>query len=284
MRGGAVPLERPHPIVRVPARYASGAGRGISRACDARGHRDPAVIEPALTVAVGQATTMPPARHSTLGGERGGLGVAGDPSTSRSGARTFAGSPATWRLLSLRGWGETRELGRDRQLYGVDNSAVSARHRPQQGLWAAAETSESASAPRPDGALLRQNHLRWRWAQRGRGCARRATHCREQHGAASGLSTLGSDLGNRGCGHQAEHASRWSSGAAQCAPPTTETYYRHCSPASQASQAVPTRPAAAADPAPGSPASTFLLCRSRTNPCDTDPGCTTINLQTLGPI
>jgi hypothetical protein len=31
--------------------------------------------------------------------------VAGDPSTSRSGARTFAGSPATWRLLSLRGWG-----------------------------------------------------------------------------------------------------------------------------------------------------------------------------------
>ena len=26
-------------------------------------------------------------------------GVAGDPSTSRSGARTFAGSPATWRLL-----------------------------------------------------------------------------------------------------------------------------------------------------------------------------------------
>lgn len=31
--------------------------------------------------------------------------MAGDPSTSRSGARTFAGSPATWRLLSLRGWG-----------------------------------------------------------------------------------------------------------------------------------------------------------------------------------
>jgi hypothetical protein len=31
--------------------------------------------------------------------------VAGNPSTSRSGARTFAGSPATWRLLSLRGWG-----------------------------------------------------------------------------------------------------------------------------------------------------------------------------------
>jgi hypothetical protein len=45
---------------------------GISRACGAlviqtraTGRRDPAVIGPTLTVAVGQATTVPPARHST---------------------------------------------------------------------------------------------------------------------------------------------------------------------------------------------------------------------------
>ena len=105
--------------------------------------RDPAVIGPTLTVAVGQATTVPPARHSTRWGAgesrlwscarevrcparvvvlppaaRGACsaaggrecGVAGDPSTSRSGARTFAGSPATWRLLSLRGRGESHEI------------------------------------------------------------------------------------------------------------------------------------------------------------------------------
>ena len=39
-----------------------------------------------------------------------------------SGARTFTGSPATWRLLSPRGWGEAHESRRDRQLYGVEVS------------------------------------------------------------------------------------------------------------------------------------------------------------------
>ncbi|MGA8518576.1 MAG: hypothetical protein WB735_10620, partial [Pseudonocardiaceae bacterium] len=57
------------PHSRMPALHVSGAGRGISRACSARRDvhraRDPAVIGPTLTVAVGQATTVPPARHST---------------------------------------------------------------------------------------------------------------------------------------------------------------------------------------------------------------------------
>jgi hypothetical protein len=103
--------------------------------------------EHAVTVAVGQATTVPPARHSTRWGTRetrlmelsgagaptGGVrgvqhrrwesgGVAGDPSTSRSGARTFAGSPATWRPLSLRGWGGVPRKGQDRRLYGVETN------------------------------------------------------------------------------------------------------------------------------------------------------------------
>jgi len=57
----------------------------------------------------------------------GGCGVAGDPSTSRSGARTFAGSPATWRLLSLRGLGGSpTKSRRARQLYGVEITVLSA--------------------------------------------------------------------------------------------------------------------------------------------------------------
>ena len=43
--------------------------------------------------------------------------MAGDPGTSRSGARTVAGSPATWRMLNRRGWGEAHDVRRDRQLY-----------------------------------------------------------------------------------------------------------------------------------------------------------------------
>jgi hypothetical protein len=69
VRGGAVPLERPRPICGCLRLHASGAGRGISRARTARRdvhwRRNPAVIGPTLTVAVGQATTVPPARHST---------------------------------------------------------------------------------------------------------------------------------------------------------------------------------------------------------------------------
>jgi hypothetical protein len=47
-------------------------------------------------------------------------GVAGDPSTSRSGARTFAGSPATWRLLKPSWVGGGPQKRRNRQLYEVD--------------------------------------------------------------------------------------------------------------------------------------------------------------------
>ena len=53
------------PLLRVPARHASGAGRGISRGlrCTGLSHQgtgrwDPAVIRPTLTVTVGQATTV----------------------------------------------------------------------------------------------------------------------------------------------------------------------------------------------------------------------------------
>jgi hypothetical protein len=73
----------------------------------------------------GRVPGPPPGRGAPTGGTRGVQhrqwenGVAGDPSTSRSGARTFAGSPATWRLLSPRGWGGSHEPWRGRQLYGV---------------------------------------------------------------------------------------------------------------------------------------------------------------------
>lgn len=67
-----------------------------------------------------RVVALPPAVRGACSTAGGRVGVAGDPSTSRSGARTFAGSPATWRLLSPRGWGETHEPRRDRQLYGVD--------------------------------------------------------------------------------------------------------------------------------------------------------------------
>jgi hypothetical protein len=142
--GGAGPflVYGPAPL-RVPARHVSGARWGLPglRCTRAPGRRYPAVIGPTWTVAAGQTTTAPPARHSTRVGSalgptvelspvgavpcRGGDTPPGSPLrfAARSvqagdilvwpvilrhlgrGHGRFAGSPATWRLLSPRGWG-----------------------------------------------------------------------------------------------------------------------------------------------------------------------------------
>ncbi len=165
LRGGTVPLERPRPIAGACAARVRRR-TGDLPACGALddSHQAPGGgirrIGPPSRWRVGQATTVPPARHSTrvgsgwvqavklcpVGSARrvvalgcgtpsppgplprvgargvqhrpGGDGdVAGDPSTSRSGARTFAGSPATWRLLSSRGWGEAHDIRRPPALW-----------------------------------------------------------------------------------------------------------------------------------------------------------------------
>ncbi len=81
-------------------------------------------------------------RGTPLGGERGGSrlwncgkegGVAGDPSTSRSGARTFAGSPATWRLLKSSWVGGGPRKTMNRQLYGVEVASGALRHSRGNG-------------------------------------------------------------------------------------------------------------------------------------------------------
>jgi hypothetical protein len=69
VRGGAVPLERPRPFCGClrctrPAPDGGSPGRAV-RDVTGTGRRDPAFIGATLTVAVGQATTVPPARHST---------------------------------------------------------------------------------------------------------------------------------------------------------------------------------------------------------------------------
>src|SRR5262249_35364686 len=112
-------------------------------------------IGPTWTVAAGQTTTAPPARHSAGGGKRNGstlwscapvgavpvpgcdtppqlaarsmrpgdiFGVTGDPSTSRSGARTFrriTGHMAAPQPSSRVRW-ETHDVRRGRQFYGVE--------------------------------------------------------------------------------------------------------------------------------------------------------------------
>jgi hypothetical protein len=144
----------PTPL-RVPALHASGAGRGISRACDALvGTRHRAVGSGGHQTNVDgddRSGNDGHRRGTPLDEERGDQGpfscgapaggargvqrrrqesavVAGDPSTSRSGARTFAGSPATWRLLSLRGWGGApRSVARPPALWSCDSGPLSGR-------------------------------------------------------------------------------------------------------------------------------------------------------------
>ncbi len=180
--------------------------------------------------------------------------VAGDPSTSRSGARTFAGSPATWRLLSLRGWGETHESRRDRQLYGVEVTGFSVRPLRRQKI----ATSDRAAATQPGARQIWQGPIseqrpRTRF-RRGRGArSRPATRCTAPHGVANGLSTPGNDRGYQAHDWPAVPANHGSDGAAHCEPPTAATRYRRCLPARRACRAAPTLPAGASDPEPDPP-------------------------------
>lgn len=180
--------------------------------------------------------------------------VAGDPSTSRSGARTFAGSPATWRLLSLRGWGEIHESRRDRQLYGVEVTGISVRRLRRQEI----ATSGGAAATQPAARQIWQGPMPekapWTRFRRGQGArVRPATRCTALHGVANGLSTPGNGPGNPAHDWPAEHANHGSDGVARCVPPTAATRYQRCLPARRACRAAPTLPAGASGPEPDPP-------------------------------
>ncbi len=180
--------------------------------------------------------------------------MAGDPSTSRSGARTFAGSPATWRLLSLRGWGEIHESRRDRQLYGVEVTGISVRRLRRQEI----ATSGGAAATQPAARQVWQGPISEKPPQtrfrRGQGArSRPATRCTTRHGVANGLSTPGNDPGNPAHDWPAEHANHGSDGVARCVPPTAATRYQRCLPARRACRAAPILPAGASDPEPDPP-------------------------------
>ena len=191
MRGGAVPLERPRPLCGCQrgTRPAPDGGSPGPAVHGSTRRRDPAVIEPTLTVAVGQATTVPPARHSTLvgSGMNPGSGVVPGggrvcpASGSWSSHRRYAGCAAPpvgereeWPVIlrhlgrghgrspdhrphggysAFVGGGESHEMWRDRQLYGVEKP----RHQ--------------RAAPAPAGTLTGKRDIR----RRIRGRARRAS-------------------------------------------------------------------------------------------------------------
>jgi len=154
--GEAVLLERPRPNLRVPALNASGAGRGFPglrctghRAVGSGGHRtnvdgggrsgsDSATgaalhsVRSAMVLAV----ELCPGKRGALAGivvlprvgapgvqrrPRGTSRVAGDPWTSRSGAGTDVGRITGHLTAAQPSWvrGETHDIRRDRQLYGV---------------------------------------------------------------------------------------------------------------------------------------------------------------------
>ena len=100
--------------------------------------------------------------------------MAGNPSTSRSGARTFAGSPATWRLLSLRGWGgvprNSGETASSMELWCWAASGCDSRSRREHGCrlahLPAASTGLEPGKNRPGGRGFRGDGLR-RHALRG---------------------------------------------------------------------------------------------------------------------
>jgi hypothetical protein len=181
--------------------------------------------------------------------------VAGDPSTSRSGARTFAGSPATWRLLSLRGWGEIHESRRDRQLYEVvEVTGISVRQLRRQER----ATSSVAAATQPGARQMWQGPISEKPPRIRRRCGRGArvrlaTRCTAPHGVANGLSTLGNDPGYQARDWPAEPANHGSDGAAHCEPPTAAIRYQRCLPARRACRAAPTLPAGASGPEPDPP-------------------------------
>jgi hypothetical protein len=200
-----------------------------------------------------QVVALPPAARGAAAPPVGELGVAGDPSTSRSGARTFAGSPATWRLLSLRGWGETHESRRDRQLYGVEVTGISARRPSPREVATLGDASATRHGARQIGKRpipKKRIRIRPRCGQGAHG--RLATRCTTR-GVANGLSTPDNDPGDPARGWPAEHANHGSDEAAHCVPPTATTRYRRCLPARRACRAAPRLPAEASGPEPGPP-------------------------------
>jgi hypothetical protein len=160
--------------------------------------------------------------------------VAGDPSTSRSGARTFAGSPATWRLFKP-SWVGGCPRKRNRQLYGIVGSSVT-RATPL--------LRKREMAPATLGA----------WARQRRGArGRPATRCTATHEDATGSNIPGNGLADPARGRPAEHATRRSNVAARYVPLTAVTHYRRCSPAHRACRGGPTPPAGGSGPKPGPP-------------------------------
>jgi hypothetical protein len=165
-----------------------------------------------------------------------------------------------WRLLSPRGWGETHESRRDRQLYGVvEITGISVRRLRQQEI----ATSGVAVATRPGAPRICARQI-WQGPisekrprthfRRGRGArARPATRCTALHGVAIGLSTPGNDPGYQAHDWPTEPANHGSDGAVHCEPPTVAIRYQRCLPARRACRAAPTLPAGASGPEPDPP-------------------------------
>jgi hypothetical protein len=180
--------------------------------------------------------------------------VAGDPANVRAPDRDVEGSPATWRLLSLRGWGEIHESRRDRQLYGVEVTGISVRRLRRQEI----ATSDGAGATQPAARQIWQGPIsekpsRTRFRS-GRGArVQPATRCTALHGGANGLSTPGNDPGYQAHGWPIKPANHGSAVAAHCEPPTAATRYQRCLPARRACRAAPTLPAGASGPEPDPP-------------------------------
>jgi hypothetical protein len=175
--------------------------------------------------------------------------VAGDPSTSRSGARTFrritghmAATQPSWVRGSPTTFGETASFMELR-------STIS----PLRPLRQTGDPSQAALGAR---------------SRRSRGSrAQSAIRCTAPDEEANGSSTPDSGPENPVRGSQAKPATQRSGGAAHRAPPTAATDCQRHGPVRRVGRAGPTLPAGEFDPEPG-PRRPLPPVSKISTPCD----------------